>query len=68
MVDLVGRVVGDEEIANLQDFQGSTALHLASVHAPNSEDSFDQIQVLSVLATNSTSVINLFVFILVVIY
>merc|ERR1712137_1143966 len=38
------------------DFQGSTALHLASCHERNSSDSFDQIQVLSVLATNSTSI------------
>merc|ERR1712137_644760 len=56
LVDLVGRVVGDEEIANMPDFQSSTALHLASCHERNSSDSFDQIQVLSVLATNSTSI------------
>ena len=56
LVDLVGRVVGDEEIANMADFQGSTALHLAASHEGNSNDSFDQIQVLIVLATNSTSV------------
>merc|ERR1712137_423194 len=56
MTDLVGRVVGDEEIANLADFQGFTALHLASRAEGNSSDSFDQIQVLSVLATNSSSI------------
>merc|ERR1712137_1095722 len=56
MVDLVGRVVGDEEIANLADFQGFTALHLAAQATGNSSDSFDQIQVLSVLATNSSSI------------
>merc|ERR1712137_1307047 len=56
LVDMVGRVVGDEEIANMPDFQGSTALHLAASHESNSSDTFDQIQVLSVLATNSTSV------------
>jgi len=56
LVDLVGRVVGDEEIADMTDFQGNSALHLASSHQGNSKDSFDQIQVVNVLATNSTAI------------
>lgn len=56
LVDLVGRVVGDEEIANLPDFEGFSPLHLAASQIGNSSDSFDQIQVLSVLATNSNTV------------
>jgi len=56
MTDLVGRVLGDEEIANLTDFEGFTALHHAAKREGNQSDSFDQIQVLSVLATNSSSI------------